>query len=67
MSEAEAARRGVDAAVAFINDVGIAGVTEATGATRDDIPALVQETIDTNAAPVSREDATALWEEIFRD
>jgi alcohol dehydrogenase len=67
MSEAEAAKRGVEAAVAFINDVGISGVTEATGATRDDIPALVQETIETNAAPVSREDATALWEEIFRD
>ena len=28
---------------------------------------LVQETLDTNAAPVTREEATALWEEIFKD
>lgn len=67
MSEADAAQRGVEAAVAFINDIGIAGVTEATGAKPEDIPALAQETVDTSSVPVSLEEATALWEEIFRD
>lgn len=67
LSEAEAAKKGVDAAVEFINSVGIGGVTEATGATRADIPWLVQEVMQTSAVPVSKEDATALWEEIFKD
>ena len=67
LGEADAAKLGMEAAVAFINDIGIAGVTEATGATVDDIPALAQETVETNAAPISLEDATALWKEIFRD
>jgi len=67
MSEADAARRGTEAAVAFINDMGIAGVTEATGAKPEDIPGLAQETVDTSSVPVTLEEATALWEEIFRD
>ena len=62
-----AARRGTEAAVAFINDMGIAGVTEATGAKPEDIPGLAQETVDTSSVPVTLEEATALWEEIFRD
>jgi alcohol dehydrogenase class IV len=67
MSETDAAKAGVEAAVAFINDVGILGVTEATGARSEEIDELVQETLDTNAAPVTREEATGLWEEIFKD
>jgi alcohol dehydrogenase len=67
MSEAEAAKLGMETAVAFINDIGIAGVTEATGAKPEDIPALAKETVETNAVPILLEDVTALWEEIFRD
>ncbi|MBN1687278.1 MAG: iron-containing alcohol dehydrogenase [Spirochaetales bacterium] len=67
MSEPEAAARGVEAATAFITDVGIGGVTKATGATREDIPWLAKETVETSAVPWSMEDATGLWEEIFRD
>ncbi len=67
MSEEEAAKSAVDAATAFITDVGIPGVTEATGATREDIPWLAQETVTTSAVRWSIEDATAMWEEIFKD
>jgi len=67
MSEAQAAKRGVDAAVELINSAGIGGVTEATGATRADLPWLIQEVIQTNAAPLSKEVVTAMWEEIFKE
>ena len=66
MSAEKAAERAVEAAATFITDLGIAGVTEATGAPKDDIPWLAQETVDTSAVPWSLEDATAMWEEIFR-
>ena len=66
LTESQAAEHGVDAVIRLIDAVGVPIVTQATSATRDDIPALVQETMDTSAAPVSREEATAMWEEIFR-
>ncbi len=66
MSDAVAAELGVEVAAAFITEAGISGVSEATGATRNDIPALAQETVETSSVPVSLEDATAFFEEIFR-
>ena len=67
MRDEKAAELAVDAATSFITEMGIAGVTEATGSGRDDIPWLAKETVETSAVPWSIADATALWEEIFRD
>jgi alcohol dehydrogenase class IV len=66
LSEKQAAEKAVAAATKFITDMGIPKVTEATKATRADIPMLVKETMETNAAPIPQEVAQALWEEIFK-
>ncbi|HTU01045.1 MAG TPA: iron-containing alcohol dehydrogenase [Candidatus Sulfotelmatobacter sp.] len=66
LSQAAAAERAVSAAVAFISDMGIPKITEAMKATRDDIPMLLKETLETTAAPIPPETAQAVWQAIFR-
>jgi len=66
LTQAAAAERAVAAAVTFINDMGIPKVTDAMKATRDDIPMLLKETLETTATPIPKETAEAVWQAIFR-
>lgn len=65
LSEAQAAERGVDAVIRLVDVLDVPTATEATGATEEDIPSLLQETLDTYPQ-VTRETGTAVWKEIFR-
>jgi len=65
LGEAQAAERGVEAAIAFINAMGIPKVTEVTPATATDIPMLLKETLETTAAPITPEVGQKVWERIF--
>jgi alcohol dehydrogenase class IV len=66
LSVDQAAQKAVDAAVTFITKMGIPKVTEATKATRADMPMLVKETLETTGVPIPPEVAEAVWQEIFR-
>jgi alcohol dehydrogenase class IV len=66
LSQAQAAERGVAAARAFITEMGIPSVTEATTATRADIPMLLKETLETTGVPIPPDVAAQVWEKIFR-
>jgi alcohol dehydrogenase class IV len=65
LTDVQAAEKAVTAANAFISDMGIPKVTEATPATAADIPMLLTETLETTAAPIPRETAEAVWRRIF--
>jgi alcohol dehydrogenase class IV len=65
LTEAQAAERAVAAATAFIAEMGIPGVGEATPATRADIPMLLKETLDTTGIPLDPKVAEAVWGKIF--
>jgi len=65
LGEAQAAERGVAAAIAFINAMGIPKVTEAMPVTAADIPMLTKETLETTASPIAPEVAQAVWEKIL--
>ena len=66
MSPEQAAAKAVDAAVAFIDAMGIPKVTEAFPTTAADIPMLKKEVLETTGVPISPEMAEAVWQEIFR-
>ncbi|HSB82132.1 MAG TPA: iron-containing alcohol dehydrogenase [Candidatus Methylomirabilis sp.] len=66
LSQTQAAAKAVDAAILFINEMGIPKVTEAMRATPSDIPMLLKETLETTGVPIPGETATAVWQEIFR-
>jgi alcohol dehydrogenase class IV len=65
LGEAQAAQRGVEAAIAFIDAMGIPKVTEATPATAADIPMLLKETLETTGVPITPEVGQQVWEKIF--
>jgi len=65
LGEAQAAERGVAAAIAFINAMGIPKATEAMPVTAADIPMLKKETLETTASPIAPEVAQAVWEKIL--
>lgn len=66
MSPEQAAAKAVDAAVAFIDAMGIPKVTEVFPTTAADIPMLKKEVLETTGVPISPEMAEAVWQEIFR-
>jgi alcohol dehydrogenase class IV len=66
LSQTQAAAKAVDAAIAFINKMGIPKVTEAMKTTSSDIPMLLKETLETTGVPIPGETAAAVWQEIFR-
>jgi len=65
LTPAQAAEKAVRAAVAFIDEMGIPKVTEAMKATRDDIPMLLKETLETTGVPIAPETAEQVWGRIF--
>jgi hypothetical protein len=66
MSQEQAAAKAVDAATAFITDMGIPRITEVLPTTAADIPMLKKETLETTGVPITPEMAQAVWEEIYR-
>lgn len=66
LSQEQAAAKGVDAASAFITDMGIPRITEVLPTTSADIPMLKKETLETTGVPITPEMAQAVWEEIYR-
>jgi alcohol dehydrogenase class IV len=66
MSQEQAAAKAVDAATAFITDMGIPRITEVLPTTAADIPMLKTETLETTGVPITPEMAQAVWEEIYR-
>jgi alcohol dehydrogenase class IV len=66
LSTDQAAQKAVDAAITFITKMGIPKATEATKATRADMPMLIKETLETTGVPIAPEVAEAVWQEIFR-
>jgi alcohol dehydrogenase class IV len=66
MSREQAAAKAVDAATAFITDMGIPRITDVLPTTAADIPMLKKETLETTGVPITPEMAQAVWEEIYR-
>jgi alcohol dehydrogenase class IV len=66
MSQEQAAAKAVDAATAFITDMGIPRITDVLPTTAADIPMLKKETLETTGVPITPEMAQAVWEEIYR-
>ncbi|MFB3818793.1 MAG: iron-containing alcohol dehydrogenase [Candidatus Methylomirabilales bacterium] len=65
LSPAQAAEKGVRAAIAFIDGMGIPKVTEAMPAVKADVPMLLKETLETTGVPISPETAQQVWDRIF--
>jgi alcohol dehydrogenase class IV len=66
MSQEQAAAQAVEAATAFITDMGIPRITDVLPTTAADIPMLKKETLETTGVPITPEMAQAVWEEIYR-
>ncbi len=66
MSQEQAAAKAVDAATAFITDMGIPKISDVLPTTAADIPMLKKETLETTGVPITPETAQAVWEEIYR-
>jgi alcohol dehydrogenase class IV len=66
LGQEQAAAKAVDAATAFITDMGIPKIGEVLPTTAADIPMLKKETLETTGVPIMPEIAQAVWEEIYR-
>jgi alcohol dehydrogenase class IV len=66
MTQEQAAAKAVDAATAFITEMGIPGIAEVLPTTSADIPMLKKETLETTGVPITPEMAEAVWQEIYR-
>jgi alcohol dehydrogenase class IV len=66
LSQEQAAAKAVDAATAFITEMGIPKIVDVLPTTAADIPMLKKETLETTGVPITPEMAEAVWEEIYR-
>lgn len=66
MSHEQAAAKAVDAATAFITEMGIPKIVDVLPTTTADIPMLKKETLETTGVPITPEMAEAVWQEIYR-
>ncbi|RPI08868.1 MAG: iron-containing alcohol dehydrogenase [Zetaproteobacteria bacterium] len=66
MSHEQAAAQAVDAATAFITEMGIPKIVDVLPTTTADIPMLKKETLETTGVPITPEMAEAVWQEIYR-
>lgn len=66
MNQEQAAAKAVDAATAFITEMGIPKIVDVLPTTAADIPMLKKETLETTGVPITPEIAEAVWQEIYR-
>lgn len=66
MRQEQAAATAVDAATAFITEMGIPKISDVLPTTAADIPMLKKETLETTGVPITPEMAQSVWEEIYR-